>query len=61
MVLRGKSKDWLARDQNNVSERVACIPADNCFSELSLYKDPTQRVGQLQSVHRHHVIKCNLF
>jgi hypothetical protein len=40
---------------------VACLPADNCFSELSLYKAPTQRVGQVQSVHRHHVIKCNLF
>jgi len=28
----------LARIQNNVSEWVACLSADNCFSELSLYR-----------------------
>ena len=32
-ALRSKIKDWLARNQNNVSEWT-CLPA--CFSELAL-------------------------
>jgi hypothetical protein len=37
-ALRRKSKDWLPRNQNNVSEwsGATCIPADCCFSELAL-------------------------
>ena len=31
-ALRRKSKDWLARNQDNVS----CLSIDCCFSELSL-------------------------
>ena len=31
-ALRRKSKDWLARNQNNVT----CLPADCCFSEQTL-------------------------
>ena len=33
-VLRRKSKDWSARNENNVSEWS--LPADCCFSELAL-------------------------
>ena len=36
-ALRWKSKDWLARNQNIVSEwRATCLPADCCFSELAV-------------------------
>ena len=35
-ALRRKSKDWLARNQNNVSEWSDMSPADCCFSELEL-------------------------
>jgi hypothetical protein len=34
--LKRKSKDWLALNQDNVSE--TCLPADCCFSELALLK-----------------------
>jgi hypothetical protein len=39
-ALRSKSKDWLARKQNNVSEcpSTTCLSADCCFSELALCK-----------------------
>jgi hypothetical protein len=36
--LRWKSKDWFARNQNNVSEwsnMSVCLPVDCCFSELT--------------------------
>ena len=37
-ALRRKSKDWLARNHNNVSEcrGATCLPPDCCFSELAL-------------------------
>jgi hypothetical protein len=35
-ALRRKSKDWLARNQNNVSSGATCLSADCCFSELAL-------------------------
>ena len=36
-TLRRKSKDWLGRNQDNVSECGAtCLFADCCFSELAL-------------------------
>jgi amino acid transporter len=35
-ALRRKSKDWLDWNQDNVSERVTCLSADCCFSELAL-------------------------
>jgi hypothetical protein len=35
-ALRRKSKDWLARNQNNVSSGVTCLSTDCCFSELAL-------------------------
>ena len=36
--LRRKSKDWLARNQNNVFDNVGrhVLSADCCFSELAL-------------------------
>ena len=36
VALRRKSKDWLARNQNNVSSEATCLPVDCCFSELAL-------------------------
>jgi hypothetical protein len=35
-ALRSKSKDWLAQNQNNVSEWSYISTADCCFSELAL-------------------------
>jgi hypothetical protein len=35
-ALRSKSKDWLARNQNNVSEWSDMSIRDCCFSELVL-------------------------
>jgi hypothetical protein len=35
-VLRRKNKDWLARNQHNVSERAPCLSNDCCFTELAL-------------------------
>jgi hypothetical protein len=37
-ALRRKSKDWLGRNQDNVSESATCPSADCCFSELALNK-----------------------
>ena len=39
-ALEGKNKEWLARNQYNVSESsgATCLPTDCCFSELALYK-----------------------
>ena len=33
---RRKNKDWLARNQDNVSNQATCLPADCSFSELAL-------------------------
>ena len=35
-ALRRKSKDWLARNQNNVSKWNDMLPTDCCFNELAL-------------------------
>ena len=35
-TFRRQSKDWLARNQNNVSEWSDMSTADCCFSELAL-------------------------
>jgi hypothetical protein len=35
-ALRSKSKDWLARNQVNVSSGVTCLSVYCCFSELAL-------------------------
>ena len=36
MVLRRKSKDWLAQNKDNVCKWVTCLFADCCFNELAL-------------------------
>ena len=35
-ALRRKSKDWLARIQNNGPSRATCLSVDCCFSQLAL-------------------------
>ena len=37
-ALRRKSKDWLARNQDNImcSSGATCLSADCCFSKLAL-------------------------
>ena len=35
-ALRRNNKDWLARNQDNVSKLGTCLSADCCFSELAL-------------------------
>ena len=38
-ALRGKSKDWLVRNQDNVSlSGATCLSTDCCFSEVALLK-----------------------
>ena len=36
VALKRKSKDWLAQNQDNVSEWSECLSEDCCFSELAL-------------------------
>jgi hypothetical protein len=55
-ALRRKSKDWLARNRNNVCG-ATYISADCCFSELTNYKNRTPRVGLVQSGPHHHLIE----
>jgi hypothetical protein len=43
-ALRSKSKEWLARDQNNVSE-WSDMSVHGLVSMSYHYKGPTQRVG----------------
>ena len=44
-ALRRKSKDWLARNQNNVSEWSDMSTPRTVFSVSQHYKNPTQRIG----------------
>jgi hypothetical protein len=37
-ALRRKNKNWLARNQDNVSREATCLSAGCCFGELTLYK-----------------------
>ena len=55
-VLRGKSKDWLGRNQNNVSEWGDMSIRGLLFQLPSTIKNPTKRVGLVQSGHEHHLI-----
>ena len=52
-ALRSKNKDWLARNQNNVYPRTV-------LSVILHFKNPTQRVGLVQSRHHHNFMVCNL-
>jgi hypothetical protein len=46
-VLMRKSKDWLVRNQDNVSE----------WGDMFIYKNPTQRVGLEHSGPHHRLIE----
>jgi hypothetical protein len=62
-ALRRKSKDWSARNQNNMSEWSDMLPADCCFGKLALQKSKsvrwsrTKRTSSSSSSH----LKINLF
>ena len=56
-ALRSKSKDWLAQNQNNVSEWSDMSTRRMLFQKSSPIKNPTQRVGLVQSGPHHHVIE----
>ena len=54
-ALRRKSKDWLARNQDNVSECQQTV-----ISMSQHYKNPTKRVGLVQSEPHYHLIENQL-
>ena len=56
-ALRRKSTDWLARNQNNVSEWSDMSTPGLLFQWASTIKNTTQGVGLVQSGHHHHLIK----
>ena len=58
---RSKSKDWLAWNQNNVSEWSDMSNRGQLFQWASTYKNSTRRVGLEQSGDHHHFIENNLF
>jgi hypothetical protein len=51
-----KSKDWLVLNQNNVSERSRHVYPQTFVSVSYHYKNPTLRVGLVQSG-PHHLIE----
>ena len=59
-ALRSKSKDWLSRNQDNVSE-WSDMSTHGLVSVSYYYKNPAQHVGLVQSRHHHHFIECHLF
>ena len=57
-ALRKNSKDWLARNQNNVTEWSNMSTRGLLFQSTStIYKNPTQCVGLVQSGPHHHLIE----
>jgi hypothetical protein len=57
-ALRSKSKDWLARNQNNVSEWSDMSTHVLLFQWANTdYTNPTQHVGLEQSGPHHHLIE----
>jgi hypothetical protein len=56
-VLRIKSKDWLARNQDNVSEWGDMSIRGLFFQCVSIIKNPTQRVGLVQIGPHQHLIE----
>ena len=55
VALRRKRKDWLARNQDNVSEWGRHAYTSTCFSELAL--NPSERVDLVQSRPHHRLIE----
>jgi hypothetical protein len=53
-ALRRKSKEWLTRNQNNVSEWSDMSTSGLFISVRYQYKIPSQRVGLEQSGPHHH-------
>ena len=60
-AIRRLSKDWLARNQDNVSECVDISIHELLFQWASIIKNTTKRVGLVQSGPYHHFIEINLF
>ena len=56
-VLRGKSKDWLARNQDNVSEWGDMSIRGLLFQLASTIKILTKHVGLVKSRPHHHLIE----
>jgi len=56
-ALRRKSKEWLARNQNNVSEWGDMSISGLLFQRTSAIKNPTQRLGLVQSGPHHYLIE----
>ena len=60
-ALRRKSKDWLAWNQDNVSECTwGAMSIRGLVSVSCHYKNPTQHVSQVQSDPHHHIIENKL-
>ena len=55
--LRIKSKDWLARNHDNVSRVERHVYPRTVVSVSYHYKHPTKRVGLVQSGPYHHFIE----
>ena len=56
-ALRRKSKDWLDRNQDNVSEWGDMSTRGLLFQLASTIANPTKRVGLVQSGPHHHLIE----
>ena len=56
-ALRRKSKDWLARNQVNVSEWGKHVYPGTVVSVRKHYKNPSKRVGLVQSRSHYHLIE----
>ena len=55
-ALRRKSKDWLARNRDNMSE-LGNMSICGLLSVSQHYENPTQRVGLVQSGPHHYLIE----
>ena len=60
-ALRRERKDWLTRNQDNVSECADISTHGLLFQWASIIKNTTKRVGLVQSGSYHHFIEINLF
>ena len=62
-ALRRKSKDWLARNQDNVYDwgDMSIVYPLTVVSVSQHYTNTTKRVGLVQRVPHHHLIENKLF
>jgi hypothetical protein len=56
-ALRRKNTNWLARNQDDVSEWSDMSICGLYFSELAPLKSPTKRVARVQSRPHHHLVE----